>query len=141
MALRLDRSVARNRRIDLGYGVSLTMRPFGFAEFKEAEAAAHRLASQTLPPAEAASIDAFDDEDLPPEVEDATRGQFASHLIRILVSRFGDGWEGVETESGEPAALTLRTFDEFMTLFPGVVQGLQVQLLAPYQAAVLEGKD
>jgi hypothetical protein len=139
MALRLSRKLNGPRRIDLGYGVAITVAPFTFAQFKEAEAAALRLSEEARSQADAALFEALDDEDLPPEAADAVRGSFGQALLRILLVRHGTGWEGIETDDGTPAPMTHATIGDLLDLFPGVAQVLSRDLMAPFHALVSEG--
>ncbi|ETX26851.1 hypothetical protein [Roseivivax isoporae] len=139
MALRLARKLAAERRLELGYGVAVTVAPFSFADFKQAEAAAMRVAEAHRPPQEAALVEAIDDEDLPPETMDSVRGLFAQHLVVILLARHGRGWEGVEAEDGTAAPFTTAAIGELLDLFPGIALTLARDLLAPFEALVSEG--
>lgn len=139
MVLRLSRAMAGARTIPLGYGVTVSFRQFTFAELREAEATAMRLARETLPPARAFDAAALDDEDLGPEHDDALRGQAARHLVKLLLTRFGTGWEGVEDETGAPAPLEAGSIDAFLDLFPGTAASLHAGLLAPMVAVEMEG--
>lgn len=140
MALRLSRSLGTERQIDVGYGVSFRFRPFTFAELKEAEATAHRLARESLPPRLAVEAEAFDDEDAGPDVDDAVRGRFAEVLTLLMVLRFGTGWDGVEIDDGVPAPFERQAVEQFLDQFPGVAMILQHSVLAPWSAALSEGK-
>lgn len=139
MALRLKRGLTEGRTLELGYGVNVTHRPFTYADLREAEATALRLARETLPAARAFEAAATDDEDLPPEHEEALRGQAARHLVKLLVLRFGTAWGGVETDTGDSAPLTAESLDLFLDLFPGVASALHAQLLAPWFELEQEG--
>jgi hypothetical protein len=140
MVLRLSRAIGVSRRIEVGYGVVFQIGPFTFAEYKEAEATALRLARAALPPAVALDMEAYDDEDMPAAVEDTTRGIFASQMLSLMLRRFGVGWEGVELEDGSPAPLDGEAIDQFLAMFPGAAQQLQHGLLAPLVAVTSEGK-
>lgn len=139
MALRLSRKLTGPRRIEIGYGVVFTVRHFTFSDFKHAEASAARIAEESRSAADASTMEALDDEDMPPEVEEAHRGNFAQALLLVLLQRFGDGWEGVETEAGEPAPFDRRALLEFLDLFPGAALTLQRELLLPFHLLVTEG--
>ncbi len=139
MVLRLSRALDGARKITLGYGVAVSFRQFSFADLREAEATAMRLARETLPPAHAFDAAALDDEDLGPEHEEALRGQAARHLVKLLLTRFGTGWEGIEDETGAPAPLSSASIDAFLELFPGTASVLHQGLLAPMVAVEREG--
>ena len=139
MVLRLSRRVGAARTIDLGYDVTVSHRAFGYADWREAEATAMRLARQTLPAELAFAAECSDEEDLGPEYEEALRGQAAQHLVKLLLVRFGDGWTGVEGPDGAPAPLTAETLDQFLELFPGVAGTLHASLLAPWVEVAREG--
>lgn len=140
MVLRLARSLNAERRIDVGYGVAFHIRAFSFAEYKEVEAAAHRMAREKLPVGIAAEIEAVDDEDLKPEVGDAMRGRFAQILTLLLLLRFGTRWDGVEINDDEAAPFERVSIELFLDQFPGVAIALQQHLLMPFQAVASEGK-
>lgn len=140
MALRLGRAIAAERTIKVGYGASFSFRPFSFADFKEAEAAAMRLAREGMPAVMAVELEAVDDEDVAPEVEDNLRGRAADNLVRLLVRRFGTGWDGFETEDGSPAPFDADHIGQVFDLFPGIVQVLQQSLMTPFQEVTREGK-
>jgi hypothetical protein len=140
MALRLSRSLNVERRIEVGYGVIFRIRAFSFAEYKEVEAAAHRMARETLSPGIAIELEAVDDEDLKPEVDDAMRGRFAQTLTLLLLLRFGTGWGGVEIDDDKSAPFERQSIEMFLDQFPGVAIVLQQQLLLPFQTIAAEGK-
>ncbi|WP_152455723.1 hypothetical protein [Roseivivax sp. THAF40] len=135
----MSRKLMGPRRIDIGYGVAFHVRPFTFADFKNAEASAVRIAEESRSPMDAAAVEAIDEEDMPPEVEDAFRGDFAQALLLVLLQRYGEGWEGVETEAGTPASFDRRSILEFLDLFPGAGQTLQREILLPFHVLVSEG--
>lgn len=139
MVLRLQRRLGGAREIPLGYGVTVSHQAFGYADLREAEATAMRLARQTLPAARAFDAECLDDEDLGPEHDEALRGQAARHLVKLLVTRFGTGWSGVETEDGAAAPLTADYLDAFLDTFPGVASSLHAGLLSPWVALEQEG--
>ncbi|MBU2960062.1 hypothetical protein KO516_04305 [Citreicella sp. C3M06] len=139
MALRLVRALSGPRRIELGYGVAVSYRAFGYADLREAEATAHRLARETMPERLAFAAALHDDEDLGPEHDEGRRGQFARHLVKLLLLRFGTGWEGVEVDDGRAAPMTEDTLDAFLSLFPGVASVLHVRLLEPWAELEAEG--
>ncbi|MAC81489.1 MAG: hypothetical protein CML66_25900 [Rhodobacteraceae bacterium] len=140
MALRLGRAIAAERTIEVGYGVSFSFRPFSFADFKEAEAAAMRLARDGMPAMMAVELEAVDDEDVAPEVEDNLRGRAAANLVRLLIRRFGTGWDGIEAEDGSPAPFDAEHIGQAFELFPGIIQMLQQSLMVPFQEVAREGK-
>lgn len=139
MALRLHKRTSEPREIALGYGVTVSCRPFGYAEYREAEAAAMRLARQNLPEALQFEAEMLGEDDLPPEHDEALRGLAARYVVKLLLMRFGAGWAGIEAEDGTPAAMTSDTLDQFMALFPGIAATLHGELLAPWLAVELEG--
>ena len=139
MALRLARKLGRSRRIELGYGVWVDLRPFSYAEFKECEATAMRMALDGMSTADATETAAMDDEDLRPEVEEATRGRFASFIVHLVLVRFGEGWGGIEDEDGAPVAMNAGTIAQVLEAFPGVAQALHIEMLQPFQAVDAEG--
>ncbi|EPX82101.1 hypothetical protein [Salipiger mucosus] len=139
MVLRLQRRLGGARDIELGYGVVVSHRAFTYGDLREAEATAMRLARQTLPADRAFNAECIDDEDLGPEHDEALRGQLARHLVKLLLMRFGTGWQGVEGEDGAPAPLTAETLDTFLDLFPGVATTLHAGLLAPWAELEREG--
>lgn len=139
MALRLSRVVDRPRRIEVGYGVAMSFRPMSYAAYKEVEAAALRLARERLPIDMAAEVEAVDDDDIRPEVEDRLRGEAAAQLVRMAMLRFGESWEGLEDETGAPAPMTPETVSQFLELFPGVASFVHQALLAPFQELRREG--
>lgn len=140
MALRIARSLGQARRIDLAYGTSITFRPFTFAEWKEVEATATRLAREARPLMLQAEAEALDDEDLPPDHEDQLQGAYFDQLLRLAVVRFATGWEGLEGEDGNPAPLTMRSVGDLLDMAPGIAVELQRRLLQPMDAIVSEGK-
>ncbi|MBB3995308.1 hypothetical protein GGR95_002963 [Sulfitobacter undariae] len=137
----MSRSIGENRRIEVGYGVAFLIGSFTFAEYKEVESTAMRLARATLPPAMAMDVEALDDEDMPVEIEDTTRGLFASKQLSLMLRRFGVGWEGVEMEDGTAAPFDGEAIDQFLSMYPGAALLLQQSLLSPYIAVVSEGKS
>lgn len=139
MALRLTRKLEEPRTIDIGYGVEVDMQPFTYAQFKEAEAAAARLSEGSGDAADAAAREAIDDEDMPPEVEDAVRGRYGHALLLILVVRHASGWRGIVTDGEAPAPLTHATVAQFLDLFPGAAQTLAREVMAPAHWLVSEG--
>ncbi|MBO9451444.1 hypothetical protein J7426_14315 [Tropicibacter sp. R16_0] len=136
----------------MGYGVSFLVRGFSYAEFKEVESAAQRIAREQAPMSEQAELDSMDDEDISPETEDAVKGRYAHALLLLILLKFGTGWRGVvlapegEGEVVDPDAEEIEApfvkprIEDFLEQFPGAALSLQQQLLTPYQAVSLEGK-
>lgn len=139
MALRLSRAIGTARRIELGYGVAVSVEPFSYAQFQAMQAAALRLGRESLPADMAVEVEAVDDEDLRPEIEDRVRGDAAAHLLRLVLIRYGAGWEGLEDDAGAPAPMTPDSIGHFLDLFPGVATQLQHALLAPFHEVASEG--
>jgi len=139
VVLRLSRGIGKPRRIELGYGFWVELGPFSYAAFKECEAAAMRLAIASMPHADAAETEALDDEDLRPEVEEATRGRFAALIIQVVLTRFGIAWGGIEDEEGAPVPMNASSIAQVLEAFPGVAQVLHVEMLAPYEGVDAEG--
>jgi hypothetical protein len=139
MVLRLGRSIDAVRDIDVGYGVSFTFRPFSYAEYKSAEAAAQKLARSGLSMSSQIAVETADDEDLPEQVEQEIRGRFHSVLLLILLDRFCTSWAGVELEDGTPAPTEYGCFEVFLKEFPGVANTLAGRLLAPFFEVEQEG--
>lgn len=140
MALRLSRSIGKERKIDVGYGVIFTFRPFSYAELEEVKAAAHRLSRDQLSMKSQMAVEALDDEDMPDTVESEIRGRFQHGLLMTLILRFATAWDGVEQEDESPAPLEFDFIESFLTQFPGVANTLAQQVLLPYQMVNLEGK-
>ncbi len=141
MVLRVAKGIAKSRVLEVGYDVAVSMRGFTYAQYKEMEAAAMRLSSQTVPDSIAMARDAYDDDEMPPEVEDATRAQFHAHLLSIVLMRFGESWRGLEDEeTGEPLPMNATSIAAVLEQFPGVSLSLAQQILTPYQQIASEGK-
>lgn len=142
MALRLGRSIHQERTIPLGYGVSMTFRPFTYAEYKEIRAAAYKMARENLSPQAQASMEIVDDEDMPKEVEHELQGRVEHWVLLLLIVRFCRSWEGLLTEDEEtetPAPINIGYAGSFLDSFPGAAEVLGRQLLMPYKMVEQEG--
>lgn len=142
MALRLGRSINQERNIPVGYGVSFSFKPFSFAQYREARAAAHKMARSSLSMKSQMAVETIDDEDMPEEVEHEIQGQFDHALLLLLIMRYCQSWEGLLTENEgaeEQAPLEIGYVESLLAAFPGVADFLSRQLLLPYQIVEQEG--
>ncbi|MCP3971688.1 MAG: hypothetical protein GY717_15485 [Rhodobacteraceae bacterium] len=146
MPVKLSRASWAERAIPLGYGVSVTFRRFGYAEYKAAEALAHKRARASVETANLGLLELGDDEVLSDEAEADLIGKAAEILIDTLVLMHASGWEGVEdadasTEGNIVACpLTAQTWAQFRSHCPVLVDVLQQRLVLLHQMIDAEGK-
>jgi hypothetical protein len=139
MAVILSKELFKPRTIPCGYGVKITFAPFGFADYREAEARSRRLAADRLTQPEALAMDQKSDEDLGPEFQERLFGLASEVLIDSLVMKFATGWEGVEDETKAPLPLNPENWQSFRDEFPTLVDILDRSLGKPMQVLADEG--
>lgn len=151
MAVRLSRKLFAQRRIQVGYGVVFLFKPFGYSQYKEAEARAQRLAREQLDRIHAVTLDSVDDEEVGPEVRERLVGLASEIHLDILVTSFCEGWEGVYDEPdevasgkgeeiGDPLPFTPKTWERFREELPLIADVLDRKLAEPSAHVVQEGK-
>ncbi len=129
------------RSIDLGYGVSVRVRPIGYADLKAAEASALRRARERkaalLDAPDAVAQDAADNR----SSDDEMLGLAEELLLDEMVHRFVESWDGVLDEDGlTPAPLTPATWRKFRQGVPMLADVLRAALRRPVDLVVCEGK-
>lgn len=142
MALRLARSINQGRTIPVGYGVSFDFKPFTFAQYREARAAAYKMARSSLSMSAQMAVESVDDEDMPDDVEHEIQGRFDHALLLLLIMRYCRSWSGLLTEVEEadtPAPLAVGYVEALLDTYPGVADTLSRQLLLPFQMVEQEG--
>ncbi len=140
MAVRLAKALFSERRIEIGYGVTVTFRRFGYADYKEAEARAHRMARSGLDPVRAIALDVGDDEEVPPDVQDRLIGLASEILLDSMVIGFATRWEGVVGDDGAALPLTRDTWVAFRSELPLLAENLERKLAMPMHMVAAEGK-
>lgn len=118
MAVRLIKALTQSRRVVLGEGVTMELRPLGFAALKAAEARAFRLAQDRLADAGLAAdqtVLAGEDADA---YRDELTGLAEEILLDALVLKVAVRWDGVEEEDGTPLPLDLRNWQRLRACFP-----------------------
>lgn len=142
MALRLARSINQGRSISVGYGVSFDFKPFTFAQYREARAAAHKMARSSLSMSAQLAVESVDDEDMPTDVEHEIQGRFDHALLLLLITRYCQSWSGllIGDEGAEtPAPLEVGYVEALLDSYPGVADYLSRALLLPFQMVEQEG--
>ncbi|MEL6960457.1 MAG: hypothetical protein AAGL89_16050 [Pseudomonadota bacterium] len=139
MAIRLLRHLNIPRDIDVGYGVSIRVMPFSYADYRECEAAAMRQATEGMSQADAIEMDSVDFEEVDPRVQDGIQGRYSKCLLQVLLVRFGDGWTGIQDENGKAAPMNADTVEQFFDLFPAAGQMVLSEVVQPYQVIASEG--
>lgn len=143
MALRLSRAFTGPREISLGFGVTMVFRQFGFADYREAEAWAQRTARESLTGAQKAALAGHEMDEMDGEFHDKLIGLASEMHLDRLVTKFCDGWTGVEIgdddDDAEPLKFSAENWETFRNAFPVIVDRLDRQLQAPMHAVVSEG--
>jgi L-ascorbate metabolism protein UlaG (beta-lactamase superfamily) len=145
MGIRLSRKLFETRDIQLGYGVSFTFKPFGYSQYKEAEARAGRMARARLDQMKAVQLESADDEDLGPEFHEHLSGLAAEILLDSIVTTYATGWNGVFDEKVEedgpdvPLPLNAQTWEMFRKELPLLADILDRKLVMPMHIVVTEG--
>lgn len=139
MAARLIEGLTRPRTVTLGEGVTLQLKPMGFADYKAAQARAVRLATDRLADAgHAASQSVLAGEDAA-EYRDAINGLAEEILLDALVEKLATGWAGVEDESGAALPLTRANWQRFRAGFPLLAERAMQAILHPLHMMEQEG--
>jgi len=146
MPVRLSKKLWVKRTIPLGLDVTMTFRRFGYAEYKAAEAMAHRRARDAVETVNMGLVELEDGENLPLEAEADLIGKASEILIDTLVLKYADGWTGVfddDAPEGEeiPLPLTSENWAMFRSCLPMCVDRLQQSLVMLHQMVDQEGKD
>lgn len=148
MAIRLSRKLFESRDIPIGYGVSFTFAPFGYADYKEAEARAGRMARDRLSQVDTIKLETTDDEDLGPEFAEKMIGLSAEILLDSLVMKYATSWSGVFYEKKNPddpeeadiaMPLTPESWEGFRSELPLMADILDRKLVMPMHVIVTEG--
>jgi hypothetical protein len=125
------------RTVALGYGVSVTLAPVGYADLKAAEVTAIRRARDRLNLDDARDLVAGED-------VEAREGRIAGLAEEImldeLVRTHVRGWSGVMDEDGKtPAPLTPETWARFRRGVPFLADRLRAEMRLPSEMIVAEG--
>ncbi|WP_065329964.1 hypothetical protein [Tritonibacter mobilis] len=142
MALRLGRSINQERTIPLGYGVTLVFKPFTYAQYKEARAAAHKMARANLSDESQMAVEFVDDEDMPEQVEQEIQGRIEHYVLVLLIVRYCSSWEGLLTDdegSETLAPINLASAGALLDTYPGIAEYLGKILLTPHKLVAQEG--
>ena len=139
MAVRLAKGLTQPRTVTLGEGVTLTVKPMGFADYKAAQSRAARLAQDRLSDAgHAASQTVLAGEDAA-EYRDRLQGIAEEILLDALVEELATGWEGVEDEAGNPIELTRANWQRFRSQFPLLASNAIGAIFHPLHLVEQEG--
>lgn len=137
MAIRL-KDLMGERSVSLGSGVTVMVKPIGFAGMKAAEAGALRKARAALDAEAGAAI--AEDAAAREAREDRIAGLAEELLLDEIVQGCVTGWSGVELADGSgPAPLTRETWATFRTLVPALADRLRVEMRLPAALVVAEG--
>lgn len=139
MGVRLNGGFTEPRTIVLGEGVTMTVRPYGYAEMKAIERAAFRMAQDRLEDAgRAADRTVLAGEDAE-AYRDELSGLEAEILLDALVAKLADGWAGVEDEDGAPLTLTQANWRRFRAAYPHLAERAAMGIKYPAQMLDREG--
>jgi hypothetical protein len=128
MAISLRKALTEERSLDLGRGVTVRVKPVGFARFA-------RLNAESLMRAQA-------------ELAAAGAGEPSSGAVAVLSQKHLDaalivesitGWDGVEGEDGLPAPVTAEAWALFADLCPDLASIVVAEIRHPGILAVYEG--
>lgn len=137
MAIRLAALFA-TREVDLGYGVTVTLKPLGFADLKAAEAASLRGARERLLALRDASDQVADPDARSLDAELA--GLAEEMMLDELVARHASNWTGVVDEDGvTPVELNRDTWRRFRQGVPFLADKLRLEFRMPLNMVVAEG--
>lgn len=130
MVISLNKALTEERRIDLGRGVAIRVRPVGFARFS-------RLNLDALLRAQAELAGRSEGEDAPSPMAISALAQL--HLDRDLIVASLTGWEGIEDETGAVAPITAETWALFAELHPDLATVAIAEIRMPGLLAAAEG--
>lgn len=146
MVVKLSRALlGQERTISLGYEIQFQFKGFTFADYKEAEAWAHRSARDGLTKEQTAALAGAELEELGDEFKDRLAGLAQEMLLDRLVSQFCTGWAGIEVyegddpEKSEPLPFNIENWTMVKAAMPMLLDRLFVQLQSPMAMVTLEG--
>ncbi|MGH1417170.1 MAG: hypothetical protein ACRBB0_27040 [Pelagimonas sp.] len=143
MAVRLSRALKGPKELPVGLGVTFQFKPFGFAQYREAQAWAQREAREQLTGAQRAALAGREIDELGDEFEDRLIGLASEMHLDRIVTQFCIGWDGVligETdEDAEPLSFSPANWEMLREQAPLLADLLDRRLQAPMHAVVTEG--
>lgn len=129
------------RTVDLGYGVTVTLGPIGFADLKAAEGAALRKARTQIEARREATEIAAEGSDAVAALGDDIVALAEEIMLDEMVGRHAVAWAGVLDDDGEtPAALTRDNWVRFRRGVPFLADRLRAEIRMPMELVVREGK-
>lgn len=128
MVISLNKALTEERRIDLGRGVAIRVRPVGFARFS-------RLNLDALMRAQAEIAGKGEDAASPMAISALSQ----LYLDRDLIVASLTGWEGIEDETGAVAPITAETWALFAELHPDLATVAIAEIRMPGLLAAAEG--
>lgn len=140
MAIRLS-DLLGPRTVELGYGVTVTLRPVGYADLKAAEAAALRGARTRLSALREAGDLVAGGVEAAERFEADVAGLAEELMLDELVARHAASWAGVLDVDGErEAPLTRETWIKFRRGLPYLADRLRLAFREPAGLVVSEGE-
>lgn len=140
MGIRLAAALHNERVISLSGGVTITFRPFSFAEFVEEEASARRIAKDQLSHLQDATTDLINGDTPPQKYLDRIEGIVAETYVDGMVEKFATAWDGVWIGNDDALAeLTTENWIRFRKAVPQLAMELLYLLKAPMAELVSEG--
>lgn len=128
MAISLRKALTEEREIDLGRGVTVRVKPVGFARFS-------RLNAEALMRAQAELAAAGEGE----PAFGAVAALSQTHLNVAMIVETITGWDGVEGEDGAPAPVTAATWALFADICPDLASIVVAEIRQPGVLAACEG--
>jgi len=128
------------RRVALGFGVTVTLKPLSFAVYRAAIHSAERRAREMA--AEIGLIDAAGGSvlDVPaPHDRDGMRGLRDQFLLQALARHGIIGWQGVGDDAGEPAQVTPEAADALICGHPLLAERFELEYLRDITELAVEG--
>jgi hypothetical protein len=129
-----------SRTLDLGFGVSVTVKPLSFAVWRAASLAAERQAVQVA--TEKGLVEAAGGmiSDIPdPSDRDGIRGLRDQFLLQGLGRHAITEWLGVASEDGSPAPVTPEAIDLLILQHPLIAARFEIEYLREIDLLLAEG--
>jgi hypothetical protein len=128
------------RTLDLGFGVSVTVKPLSFAVWRAASLAAERQAVQVA--TEKGLVEAAGGmiSDIPDAHDrDGIRGLRDQFLLQGLGRHAITAWSGVAAEDGSPAPVTPEAIDLLILQHPLIAARFEIEYLRELDLLLAEG--
>lgn len=147
MVIKVSKALLKKeRKIPIGFGVSLTFKAFKFAQYKEVESWARRQAREELSPEQKTALAGKELDELGDEFHDSLVGLAEQMLLDRLISEFCIGWDGIEVfeddpDQSEPLPFTVTNWPMVRDTYPLLADTLRHKLADPMTVIAAEGNE